>query len=224
MTDLLRRIDAERRESGPLVLSADDVRELVEDDDNICYLADDGVLVYAWDGDDLRVERLAAATAETTRALWAVVASGSSVVRGVYTYASSLDPIHWITDAKARLQVEQERWMMRILDVGKAIALRGYPAAVDAQVPLRLEDAWLSGCAGDFDLSVRGGRGELVAVPERADSERAVRLGPNGLAALYAGTPLHVLEQARLIDGGTAEQYATLATVFAAHPSMIDKF
>ena len=93
-----------------------DVRELLTDEDNFCYLADDGMLVYAWDGDDLRVERVVAASPATVRSLWALVGSGSSWVPNVYTYQPSHDPIHWILDEMAGHELRDEWWMLRLLD------------------------------------------------------------------------------------------------------------
>jgi predicted acetyltransferase len=237
---MMRREAARCRDSGPLELSADDVRELLTDDDNFCYLAADGVLVYAWDGQDLRVERLVAESAETTRGLWALAGSGASFVRNVYTYQPVHDPVHLIFDDLAKPGVEQERWMLRVTDARAAVAGRGFPAGVTADVPLRLDDAWLEGCAGSFRLRVSGGTGELIPdhgsdqgpgpVPNPAPGggpnagEDAVRLGPNGLATLYAGTPMSAIRRAGLAGGGTPAYDALLDAAFAAHPYLIDSF
>lgn len=218
---LLARTDARTRASGPLSLTADGVRELIADSDNFCYLADDGFLVYAWDDKDLRVERLVAESAETTRSLWALAGSGASWVRSAYTYLPAHDPIHWFLADKATLDVQEDRWMLRVLDARKAVAERGFPTGVSIDVPLTLHDPVLPGCTGTFDLEVRDGSGGLC---ERDDAAGATRLGPNGLAALYAGTPLSTLRGAGLARGGNDHDDALLDSAFASRCYLIDSF
>jgi predicted acetyltransferase len=218
---LVQAEGARTRASGPLELTADEIRELLTDTDNFCYLAADGFLVYAWDGKDLRVERLVAESPETTRALWALVGSGASIVRHVYTYLPAHDPIHWFLDGAADLSVREERWMVRLLDAVAAIAGRGYPAGASAEVPLTLVDPWVDGCAGSFTLRVGAGSGQLS--PAGASSDALV-LGPNGLAALYAGTPMYTVRAAGLADGGSPDDDALLDAVFASRCYLVDSF
>lgn len=221
ITRLLRRYDEHGAASGPLDLDEDDVRELLADDDNICYLADDGVMLYAWDGDDLRVERIAAENPGTLRSLWALAGSGASIVRNVYTYQPLHDPVHWIVDAKAHALVEHESWMLRLVDADAAISSRGFPAGVDIEVALRLDDPWLPSCEGDFRLKVANGTGRLV---RGQAATGAVHLGPNGVAALYAGVPPATISRAGLLSGGNAVDLAHLEAAFASRPFLIDAF
>ena len=51
-----------------------------------------------------------------------------------------------------------------------------------------------------------------------------MRLGPNGLAALYAGTPVATLRNSGLLTGGTAVDHALLDAAFTARPYLIDSF
>jgi predicted acetyltransferase len=218
---LVHREGVRTHASGPLELTSDDVLELLTDTDNFCYLAADGFVAYAWDGTDLRVERLVAESAETTRSLWALVGSGASIVRQVYTYLPAHDPIHWFLDEKAKTEVQVERWMLRLLDAPAAISGRGYPAGLDADVQLTLVDPWLAGCAGSFRLRVSAGFGELGPAEPASD---AVVLGPNGLAALFAGTPMYTVRGAGLAAGGSPDDDALLDAVFAARCFLIDSF
>ena len=111
--------------------------------------------------------------------------------------------------------------MLRLLDAPAAIAGRGYPAALDADVPLTLVDPWLARCAGSFRLSVKASSGEL----HRSDPDpAAVVLGPNGLAALYAGTPMYTLRGAGLATQGNPDDDALLDAVFASRCYLIDNF
>ena len=221
IVELLRRESAASRACGPLELTHDDVAELLVDTDNFCYLAADGFLAYAWDGKDLLVERLTAETPETTRALWAVVGSGASVVRRISTYLPAHDPIHWILDGLADHDVQEDRWMLRVLDAAAAVAGRGYSAGLTVEVPITLVDPWLEGCAGSFRLRITDGSGELVPAEQSA---RALTFGPNGLAAVYAGTPMSTLRRAGLVAGGSASDDDALDAAFASRPYLIDSF
>jgi predicted acetyltransferase len=218
----LRTSSQRSRACGPLDLTQADVREMLADDDNFCYLAEDGVLVYAWEGGDLRVERLAAESAQTTRALWSVVGSGSSVARRVHSYQPAHDPIHWVLGDKADLDVSEDRWLLRIVDPRAAVSGRGFPLGVTADVPLTLEDPWLDAGAGSFRLRVSDGTGELLPADDTATDP--VRLGPNGFAALYAGTPVATLRTAALMTGGSAIHDGLLESAFASRCYLTDSF
>jgi predicted acetyltransferase len=69
-----------------------------------------------------------------------------------------------------------------------------------------------------------------AAVPARRTEPAPVAepapltLGPRGLAALYAGTPVVTLRQAGLSSGGSPEDDAALDAAFAAMPYMLDNF
>jgi len=60
------------------------------------------------------------------------------------------------------------------------------------------------------------------AVLARPTEPAPLALGPRGLAALYAGTPVAALRQAGLASGGSPEDDAALAAAFAAAPYMLD--
>jgi predicted acetyltransferase len=185
--------------------------------DRYAYLAPDGFLGYRWQHghDAIFVERVVASSAATTRALWAVAASNSTVAETV------------------RAQAERESWMLRVLDAPAAIAGRGFPAT-DLTVPLQIADDLRPVNAGRWDLTVRAGEGRLsrcrtgslspspVGPPPAGQAPLA--LGARGLAALYAGTPVATLRRAGLADGGSPDADAALDGAFAATPFMLDGF
>ncbi len=100
--------------------------------------------------------------------------------------------------------------MLRLIDAPAAIAARGYPPAVSLSVPLDIADRDLPANAGRWTLQVTGGTGRL----QRSDSRQpaadgfldgngvagsassVLRLGPRGLAAMFAGVPLATLRLA----------------------------
>jgi hypothetical protein len=127
-------------------------------------------------------------------------------------------------------------WMLRVVDAPAAIAARGFPAAVSLSVPLVIADPARPANSGRWDLAVAGGKGSLTPAsaasaqlaPARpagpASLAEPVTVGPRGLAALYAGTPVVTLRQAGLASGGSPEDGAALDAAFAASPYMLDDF
>jgi predicted acetyltransferase len=101
-------------------------------------------------------------------------------------------------------------WMLRIVSVERALAARGYPAGVDAELHLHVEDDLLPENGGAFVL--RGGRG-------------ALRTGIRGLAAMYSG---HLSPAGLALAGmaeGNEEALAAASAVFGGGaPWMTDFF
>ncbi|MFI7063014.1 enhanced intracellular survival protein Eis [Kribbella sp. NPDC050124] len=208
-----------RRTSGPLVWPIKEVKEWLADEENFAYLAEDGFVVYNWSGSDLCVDELVAGSDATARALWATVGSGSSIASTVQAYISPDDPLHLLVEHEAYKDVQHQRWMLRLLDAPAAIAARGFAPDVAVEADLRIDDPDVPANTGDWHLSVADGVGRLTPTEASGD---VLQLGPRGLAALYAGTPVATLQGAGLVSGRPA---AELDTVFAsATPYMLDYF
>jgi predicted acetyltransferase len=220
----LRKVHAAARDSGPLDWGEAAVRRWIEDPALFTYVADDGFLAYRWNGDctELIVEGAIAGSADTARALWATVGSGSSVAKTVRVCAGPRDPLLWLLADRSQEVVTRRTWMLRVLDADAAIEARGFPAGISGEVPLLLtEDAARPDNAGARLLTVDGGRGAL----ERTDTDPgALRLAPRGLAALYGGVPVGTLRRAGLAEAGGADGDALLDAMFAADPYMIGSF
>jgi predicted acetyltransferase len=205
--------------SGPLAHSEDETRHLLESADVFSYRCDDGFCSYRWQGDDLLVQELTAGSTASARALWSVVGSGSSTAGTVHAYVSPRDPLPLLLEAPVLADAQAERWMLRLLDVGAAVAARGFPAGVSCEAALSIEDAQVSRNDGDWLLRVEAGRGELVP-----GGPGGVRLDARGAAAMYAGVPLPALRVAGLATGGRPDDAATLDAAFAAVPYLLDYF
>src|SRR5262249_50382267 len=156
------------------------------------------------------------------RAVWALLASHSSIADTVRAVAAPADPISWLTAEPDVRSCRREQWMLRVLSAPAAIAARGFPAAVQASVPLTLADDRFPANAGTWQLDVSAGQGRLTRTPARPGA--GLHLGPRGLAALYAGTPLATLRMAGLAAAGGPETDDALDAVFAATPYMLDHF
>jgi predicted acetyltransferase len=220
------------RDAGPLTWDEGPFRQWLARSDLYCYLAgEDGFAAYRWGGDvphrELFVERVHAATPESLRALWSVIASHSSITRTVTALTAPDDPFWWLTAERDATISKHSLWMLRVLDGPAAIAARGFAPAVTAAVPLEINDTARPGNSGTWQLEVAGGEGALtkVASPgrERGGSS-PLALGARGLAALYAGTPVATLRLAGLAAGGAADADAALDAAFAATPYMVDDF
>jgi predicted acetyltransferase len=241
---VIDRAHAQARDCGPVGWDEATMRRWLTrpgsyaDRDRYAYLAQDGFLAYHWrrGHDEVFVDRLVASTAETTAALWAVVASNASVAETVRAVVGPSDPLWWMMREQDANMAERESWMLRLLDAPAAIAARGFPAT-DLAVPLLLADDLRPANAGRWELTVRSGRGSLTryrtglvhapdtpASPSGQQSGRALELGPRGLAALYAGTPVATLRRAGLAAGGSPAADAALDAAFAATPYMLDEF
>jgi predicted acetyltransferase len=220
---VIERSYSAARVSGPvnhdLVTSA----LLLDDEDVYCYLSDDAFVCYGWSPrHEITVYFSVACTPAAIRAVWSLIASHASIAETVHAVAGPADPVGWLTaEPDARLR-RTGAWMLRVISAPAAVAARGFPAGLRVSVPLTLADPQFPANAGTWRLTVADGRGTLTRGPE--DRGAALRLGPRGLAALYAGTPLATLRMAGLASEGDPAADAALDAAFAATPYMLDHF
>jgi predicted acetyltransferase len=166
--DIIGHAYALARDCGPMTYDEATVRRWLTrpgryaDADRYAYLAPDGFLAYGWrrGHDEIVVEHVAAASAGTTRALWRVVASNSSVADTVHAQLSPSDPLWWLLPEQDASVADRRSWMLRLLDAPAAIAARGFPAT-DLAVPLRITDDLRPANSGLWQLTVRDGTGCL---------------------------------------------------------------
>jgi predicted acetyltransferase len=215
--------------SGPLTWDVAQVARSLARDDLYTYLAEDGFLAYRWHNDDhdLHVDKLVAASAVTTRALWSVVASHSSMARTVHGLLGPHDPLWWLTRERDVAITRRSMWMLRVVDAPAAVAARGFPSSVSCRVPLIIEDKTRPSNTGRWELAVADGKGALVpsaTPPASTASRNPLTVGARGLAALYGGTPLATLRVAGLASGGSAQEDEALDAAFAGTAFLLDSF
>jgi predicted acetyltransferase len=222
--EVLGRVYGAGRDCGPATFDVPLAAEALGEDGAYHYLAPDGALGYRWNlaADELFVSGAAAGSAATARALWAIVASHGTIASRVRAVVGPADPVTWLTTEPDVTVTRAEQWMLRLLDAPAAIAGRGFPAGVTASVPLAVTDAQLPANSGDWRLEVSGGAAALAQAA--AGPDRPLRLGPRGLAAMYAGTPLSALRRAGLVAGGSPGADAALDAAFAATPYLTESF
>ncbi len=110
-------------------------------------------------------------------------------------------------------------WLVRPLDIAKAIAQRGYPSTVDVDTTFEVDDAEIPANRGPWRLRISGGRGELSAA-----RTAAVSLHVRGFGPLYTGfTNTEQLRLAGLVSG-EPDDLATLGSGFAGSPPVMFEF
>ncbi|HKA68631.1 MAG TPA: GNAT family N-acetyltransferase [Actinomycetes bacterium] len=223
--EMVGRLHLANRDCGPILYPEHLWRHWMRMRPPFAYLAEDGYLEYHWDGREaLFVEFAGALSEQTTRAFWSLVGTSSSVARTVRVNLAPHDPIRWLTREVAVEAQPSAQWMLRIVDAPRAVAGRGFPSGVTADVVIVVEDSQLPGNAGPWRLTVGAGTGSLSPAGSGSGSGDPVRLRAAGFAALYAGWPLSSLRRAGLADGGTARADASLDAAFAAQPYCLDYF
>jgi ribosomal protein S18 acetylase RimI-like enzyme len=232
---MMREDAARHTRSGPMPRSVEQLRAMIERDELITYVLPDGVVIYDLATDALTVEHLVAETPGATAALWGLVGSGSSAVPTVHTYLDPRDPLTLALEGLPAEEVRQVPWMARVIDLGGALAGRGFPTLTRAEVDLLVDDAEAQRNTGLWRLSVSGGSGSAMhAGVDAADLGAAdlgasdlrgpARVGARGLSALWCGWSTSRLRQSGLLTGGSPDDDAALDAIFAATPYLTEYF
>jgi predicted acetyltransferase len=217
-------VHARLRHCGPTTREPWELREWLSDPEHFAYLADDGFLSYRWarHADEIDAEELIAASAETARALWQILASHATMATRIRVCLAPDDPVHVLSrepDAELR---RTDSWMLRIVDPVAAVAARGFPAGVTVSIPLDLADPVLANNAGHWRLEVADGQGSLQRAGGGTTGE--LRLGARGFAALFAGSAIGLLRLAGLAAGGDRAADDALESAFRGQAFMIDEW
>ena len=231
------------RDCGPVTWDLPLAERWLSRADLYTYRTTDGFAAYRWDGggdDAVFVEHLHAASRESLRALWSVVASHSSTASTVSLYTAPDDPFWWLTKERDATIAKRSMWMLRVVDAPGADRRPRLPARRLAVGPAGHQRSHPPRQLRPL-AAVRQRR-QGHPYPERArqfprhrrlrpdgghpgaDSSPALTVGARGLAALYAGTPVSTLRLAGLAAGGVPDADAALDAAFAATPFMVDEF
>ncbi|MFL5732382.1 MAG: enhanced intracellular survival protein Eis [Chloroflexia bacterium] len=166
--------------------------------------------------DPLRVLDVCALTPAAGRRLLTLFAGYSTMVETVTWSGGPLDPLVYLINEPllaTRFQVKLARtfeWMLRIVDVAKALEARGYPPGLSVELHFDLRDDVLPDNSGRFTLHVADGRGQV-----QLGGQGHIRLDACALAAIYSGhiSPLELVPLG-LIEGADAG-LAMAGSVFA---------
>ncbi|MBO0874185.1 MAG: GNAT family N-acetyltransferase [Pseudonocardia sp.] len=227
VVEIIGRAHEAARDGGPITWDVPLAGRWLAGEDLYAYLTGDGIAAYRWaDGNEtLLVERVQAASPQSLRDLWSVIASHGSTVATIRTRVAPNGPLWWLTHERDAAIAKRSLWMLRVVDAPGAIAARGFPPAVTLSLPLVISDHARPANSGHWQLSVSDGKGILIQnEPVTSPATTPLALGARGLAALYAGTPVSTLRLAGLVSGGTPDADAALDAAFAATPYMLDSF
>lgn len=160
---------------------------------------------------------LSEAAAQT---FWAFLNKQRSQITKVFWKSSIIDSLTSILPEQTAKIRRQKRWMLRIVDIYKALQLRGYPLGIDTELHLAVEDDLLAANNGKFILSVANGRGEVTQ-----GGKAELKLDIQGLASLYTGlfTPTN-LKLAGKLEATETALFAATQIFTSPSPWMIDFF
>jgi predicted acetyltransferase len=187
-----------------------------------------GYMIYTQSGDaptgwgfDIAVEELISVEPGAAVTLWRFLGSHGMQVESIKLDRGPVDELLLFLPEQDVSEVENNRWMHRIVDAPEAIAARGFPANVAGEVHLELTDRLAPWNDGRWILRVEGGRGELVS-----GGTGALQLTINGLSTLATGwASATALSGAGLLHHAAAADRAALDAMFAGPtPSMVDDF
>ena len=167
------------------------------------------------------MHELVAADARAAVTLWRHLASHVAQVDTVTVLAVPLDVLTLLLPEQVVEFVAANHWMTRIVDAAGAIAARGYPPGVRAEVHLQLADRAAPWNDGRFVLRVEGGEGKLTP-----GGTGDVHLSVNALASLYTGwATAPVLTAAGLLYHAGPHEIAALDAAFAGpRPYLFDNY
>lgn len=110
-------------------------------------------------------------------------------------------------------------WMLRIVDLPKALGARGWPAGLSCSLDLDIRDDLLDANAGRWTLTVEGGRAEA-----KRGGKGSFRLDVRALAALFSA---HLTPRALAVTGAleaSDDELARAETMFASSPPALADF
>jgi predicted acetyltransferase len=169
----------------------------------------------------LVVEELVAREPGAALTLWRMLGTHGMQVNSITLQRGPVDELLLFLPEQDVTQVSNTRGMHRLVDAPAAIAARGFPPDVAAEVHLGLTDRLAPWNEGRWLLRVEGGRGELVA-----GGTGDLQITINGLSALATGwASASSLTGAGLLHHSSPADRAALDAIFAGPtPTMVDDF
>ncbi len=130
----------------------------------------------------MHIKDWALLTPAAIQRFWSFIADHRSIVGKVRWQHSSFDTLSFSLNERTAKIRNLGHWMLRIVNVQKALEKRGYPKNISAELHLEIEDDLLTQNSGKFILKVAEGQGE-VTKGGRGDLQLNIR----GLSPLYTG-------------------------------------
>ncbi len=123
-----------------------------------------------------------AATPEAGRRMLGFIADHRTQGEKILLFGRPFDPLLMMMPELAFQVRARDWWMLRVVDVERALRERGYAPAAAGRMVLSVQDDLVSENQGRFTLEVADGRGRV-----RRGGRGGVRIDIRGLAALFTG-------------------------------------
>ncbi|OCQ94175.1 acetyltransferase [Nostoc sp. MBR 210] len=151
---------------------------------------------------------------------WSFLANHRSTIKKVTWQSSVIDSLTLLLPEQTAKIQHQKRWMLRIVDVCKALQLRSYKLGVETELHLAVKDDLLTANNDKFILSIANGKGEV-----RQGGKGELQIDIQGLASLYTGlfTP-HTLKLVGKLDAPDTALLAATEIFTNSTPWMADFF
>lgn len=174
----------------------------------------------------LMVRDLAFATPAAGRRLLAFFSDHGTMASEVLFEGAPNDPLLMLARDKCHNIRWSIYWMLRIVDVERALAGRGFDAHVQGRIELEVTDDLVAANNARFDLSVSEGVGRVVRGGGLdRDSAGSIRIGIRGLAPLYTGFLSAVQLRTIGLLEGPDDALAAASAIFAGPtPWMSERF
>lgn len=172
------------------------------------------------DGTILRIRDWVVLTTAAAQTFWSFLANHRSQIDKIRWRSSPVDFLSLLLPEQTAKVKHISRWMLRVVDVVKALEKRGYPTKIQTELHLEVEDDLIAENNGKFILSVANGRGEVTK-----GGKGELKLDIKGLAPLYTNlfTPQQLQISGKLQATETSLDAAS--QIFAgSSPWMIDFF
>ncbi|MBW4595821.1 MAG: GNAT family N-acetyltransferase [Brasilonema angustatum HA4187-MV1] len=172
------------------------------------------------DGSFIRIRDWAVLTTAAAQTFWSFLAKHRSQIQNVQWKGSATESLTLLLPEQTAKQKSTSYWMLRVINVVKALEKRGYPPGIQAELHLEIQDDLLAENNGKFILSVANGRGEVTS-----GGKGEMKLDIRGLAPLYTGlfTPQQ-LQLAGRLDATDTARFAATQIFAGASPWMADFF
>ncbi|MCA9571623.1 MAG: GNAT family N-acetyltransferase [Myxococcales bacterium] len=168
----------------------------------------------------LEVKDFGADGPEAHRAVLAFLGSFASMTRTLELPCGPSEPLLDLLPELVYTQTLLEPWMLRILDVPRALEGRGWPAWLSTTLDLWIRDPVLPSNAGRYQVALEGGRASVAV-----GGEGTFELTPSGLAGLYTGyTSARDLSDRGELVGPVGELDRLTAAFAGPAPGMADFF
>ena len=174
----------------------------------------------AEDGAILRVRDWVVLTNAATKTFWSFLNNHRAQIDKIRWRSSVIDYLTLILPEQIAKIKFKQCWMLRIINLEKALSTRGYFSGIETELHLEITDDLIAENNGKFILSIHNGSGNITK-----GGKGELKLDIRGLASLFTGlfSPQQ-LQLAGKIDG-TEQAISTATQIFAGtSPWMMDYF